>query len=217
MPTVSELSKLWRVSHQYISKLVKRGLPLSGSVEDANVWREVNASSKASTSPRQIAKRLAEEKSDASPTARPRCKRHLKENLNGNNSRSDDRLSDALDSTIQAQGEAWRLLQEAMVEGRDSKITVRLSIHNKAVEARFKAEQSHREELERRRILIPLAEAKDISRKGYDIILSRLAALPQNLAVRCNPTNPHLAMEVLEVECNATLAEAQRAYADNAA
>jgi hypothetical protein len=124
-----------------------------------------------------------------------------------------DPLANALNSTIQVQEEAWRLLREAMTEGKDSKISVRLSIHSKAVEARLKAEQSHREELERRSILIPLAVANDMTRRGLGVIVERLRCLPQNVAPLCNPANAHHAVEVLEEECNAVLAEAQQAYA----
>ncbi|HAK06595.1 MAG TPA: hypothetical protein DCO65_04905, partial [Spartobacteria bacterium] len=78
---------------------------------------------------------------------------------------------------------------------------------------RFRAEQAYREELERRRILIPLAEAMDLARRGYDIILSRLRSLPQNVAPRCNPANPNLVMEILEAECTEIIADVRRVYA----
>jgi hypothetical protein len=88
-----------------------------------------------------------------------------------------------------------------------------LSIHTKAVEARFRAESAYRDERERRKILIPLAEAMEVARRGYDVIIQRLKALPQNVAPRCNPTDPHRAMTVLESECTAILAEACEMYA----
>ena len=67
--------------------------------------------------------------------------------------------------------------------------------------------------MERRRVLIQLAEAQDLTRRGYDIILSRLRCLPQNVAPRCNPANPHLAIAILEAECVEIIADARRAYA----
>ena len=86
-------------------------------------------------------------------------------------------------------------------------------MHNKALEALFKAESAYREELERRRMLIPLGEAMEIARRGYEVILQRLKALPQNVAPRCNPTDPNRAMTVLESECTAILGDAQKVYA----
>ena len=100
-----------------------------------------------------------------------------------------------------------------MTLNQDDLIGVRLSVHNKALEALFKAEQSYREELERRRMLIRLGEAMEIARRGYEVILQRLKALPQNVAQRCNPTDPTRAMTVLESECTAILGDAQKVYA----
>ena len=95
---------------------------------------------------------------------------------------------------------------------RASNIQVLLSVHNKAVDALFTAESAYREELERRRMLIPLGEAMEIARRGYEVILQRLKALPQNMAPRCNPTDPNRAMTVLESECTAILGDAQKVY-----
>jgi hypothetical protein len=100
-----------------------------------------------------------------------------------------------------------------MLEDKDSKISVRLTVFNKAQEGLFKAETAYREEMERRRVLIPLAEAQDLTRRGYDIILSRLRCFPHSVAPRCNPVNPHLAIAVLETECAEIIADARRAYA----
>jgi hypothetical protein len=100
-----------------------------------------------------------------------------------------------------------------MILNQNDLIGVRLSVHNKALEQLFRAEQSYREELERRRVLIPLNEAQDISRRGYEVILSRLSALPQNLAPRANPSNPAHAMEILQSEAHSIIADAQKAYA----
>jgi hypothetical protein len=212
MPTISEYARARGVSHQYISKLVKKGLPLD-SFELADLWREAHASSKAPTNPRQIAKQLGEEKTEASATARLRRKEYGPQDNEDTGSHSDDPLGGAFASAIEAQQEAWRLLEEAMVERKDSKILVRIAAHTRAIEALFKAAQSHREELQRRRILIPLSEAKDMARKGYEVIMSRLSALPQNMAPRCNPIDSNRAMTVLESECTAIIVDAQKVYA----
>jgi hypothetical protein len=215
MPTPTEISKDWKTGRPYVCKCIKKGCP-TDSFESARLWRQAHTTQRATTSPAQIAKQLAEENNDASPAACTRSRKHFKENVNGTSSRSDDRFADALASAIEAQKEAWRLLKESMAEGKDSKIGVRLAVHNKAVEALFKAAKEHREELERTRILIPLSEAMDLTRRGYDIILSRLRLLPPNAALRCNPTNPHHAMAILETECTEIIAEARRVYAVDA-
>jgi hypothetical protein len=210
--TLAEIANDWGVSKPYVHKCIKRGCPVD-SFENARLWREAYASSKAPTNSQRIARQLGEKEKEASsePNRRENGNSGAKKNRQPN--APADPFAHALDSTLQAQEEAWRLLQEAMIEGRDSKIMVRLTVHTRAVEARIRAEVQHREELERQRVLIPLSEAKDLFRRGYDIILSRLRRLPQNVAPRCNPANPHLAIAILETECAEIIADARRAYA----
>jgi hypothetical protein len=208
--TLAEIANDWGVSKPYVHKCVRRGCPVD-SFENARLWREAYASSKAPTKSQRIARQLAEKEPSSEANRRGNGNSGPKKNRQPN--APADRFTNALDSTVQAQEEAWRLLQEAMIEGRDSKIMVRLTVHTRAVEARIRAAAQHREELERRRILIPLTEAMDLTRRGYDIILSRLRCLPQNVAPRCNPTNPHLAIAILEAECTEIIADARRAYA----
>jgi hypothetical protein len=210
MPTISEFARARAVSHQYISKLVKRGLPLS-TFEAADLWREAHASSKASTNPIRIA-RVMDDGDAREPLIdhEPR-KCPSKNKISDAECTSPSTIEDALMNARKAADEAWRLLHESMIEGRPSKIQVLLNIHNKAVEARLNAECAYREELERQKILIPLSEAQSMARKVVCVIVSRLNALPHNVASRCNPTNPHIAMGVLEDECASILKDAQQA------
>jgi len=212
MPTISEYARARGVSHQYISKLAKKGMPLT-SFETADLWREAHASSKASSSPIRIA-RVTDEGNGCEPVADHNAQKCApKDKLTYPDPACESALQTALTNARQAANEAWRLLCEAMIEGKPSRIQVLLNIHNKALEARLRVESAYREELERRRILIPLAEAMEIARRGYEVILQRLKALPQNVAPRCNPTDPDRAMTVLESECTAILGDAQNVYA----
>jgi hypothetical protein len=211
MITKADLARSWSVSHQYISRLVARGMPLTGH-QDASDWRKANASSKPSNHPKRIAQYLSDEKDDASPEARERRKAYFKHKPAGYRLHSENSLDGARANAIEAHEESFRLLKEAMIEGRDNKIGVRLAVFNKAQEGRFRAEQAYREEMERQKVLIPLAQAMDVARRGYGIILSRLRCLPQNVAPRCNPANPHLVMVILETECAEIIADARRVY-----
>jgi hypothetical protein len=209
MPTISEYARAREVSHQYISKLVKKGMPLS-TFEAADLWREAHASSKPPTNPTRIAQMMDEEVlHDSCPDKSPQ--RLSKEKINRTKQPSGSTLEIALSNARHAADEAWRLLGEAMIEGRASKIQVLLSIHNKAVEALFTAESAYREELDRQKILIPLSEAQSMTTKVLGVIVSRLNALPHNVASRCNPTNAHIALSVLEDECASILKDAQQA------
>ena len=212
MPTKADIARDWGTSPEYVIKCVKKGCP-TDSFENARDWRKAHASSRPPTSPVQIARQLAEEKDADSPAARKSQKKYFQNKPNGFRVPAENSLDDALRKAITASDEAFRLLAEAMLEDKDSKISVRLTVFNKAQEGLFKAETAYREEMERRRVLIPLAEAQDLFRKGYDIILSRLRCLPQNVAPRCNPANPHLAIAILETECAEIIADARRAYA----
>jgi len=212
MPTKADIARDWGTSPEYVIKCVKKGCP-TDSFENARDWRKAHASSRPPTSPVQIARQLAEEKDADSPAARKSQKKYFQNKPNGFRVPAENSLDDALRKAITASDEAFRLLAEAMLEDKDSKISVRLTVFNKAQEGLFKAETAYREEMERRRVLIPLAEAQDLTRRGYDIILSRLRCLPQNVAPRCNPANPHLAIAILETECVEIIADARQAYA----
>jgi hypothetical protein len=63
------------------------------------------------------------------------------------------------------------------------------------------------------RILIPLATAKDIAFRGYDLILDLVDCLPKNVAAQCNPENPQLAFAVLKSEYTYILCNSCEAYA----
>jgi len=213
MPTPTEISRDWQTSRPYVCKCIKKGCP-TDSFENARLWREANASNRATTSPVQIAKPHQQEKDDDAPAARARRKEYFARKRDGARLRkppSDASLDDALFSAIDNSEEANRLLKEAMIEGRVSQISARLSVHNKALETRFKAERLYREELERRGILIPLAQANDNARKIFEVIITRLNALPQNCAPRCNPNDPHRAMGILEDAVAGIMAAAHKA------
>jgi len=171
----------------------------------------------APTSARQIDKQINEEKDNDSTEARVRRNEYYANKRDRATLRkepTDASLDEALFAAIEASDEATRLLKEAMIEGKSNKVSPLLSIHTKAIEARFRAEQSYRDELERRRILIPLTEAQDIARKGFDVIIARLTALPQNVAPRCNPQDPHRAMNLLEEAVAAIMEDARAAFAE---
>jgi hypothetical protein len=211
MPTAGQIAKEWGVAKSYVQRCIKKGCPTD--FEGARLWRTANTSKRATTSPKQIAKLLAEEKDSDAPEARKKRKAYFANKPAGYRLPSGDSLKNALSNAIEASEEAFRLLKEAMIEEKDQKISARLAVFNKSSENRFKAECSYREELERRRILIPLAEAMDMARRGYDVILQRLNTLPQNAAYQCNCADPSQAITALESECSAILRTAQEVYA----
>jgi hypothetical protein len=118
--------------------------------------------------------------------------------------------------TKEAVRQSWRYLREALSEGKVQKIGAWISLHTRAVEANVKAESMVREEMERQKILIPLTEAQLIAGKVVGVIVSRLNALPQNVAARCSLRDPQMTMAILEDECVAILKDAQHALMNQA-
>jgi hypothetical protein len=123
---------------------------------------------------------------------------------------NDESLEDTHQGIKMAVHESRDELRRSLIEGKAQKIGAWISLHTRAVEARVKLESMVREELERQKVLIPMSEAETLARKVVGVIVSRLMALPQNAAPRCNSTNPDLVMTILEDECAAILKAAQQ-------
>lgn len=214
MPSQSAIARDWGTSRAYVNQCVKSGCP-TDSLENARDWRKANATKRAPTNPKQIAKSLAEEKEDDSPDARERRKKYFETHPKATSlpGADEDEFYQSLHDAREVRRDAYRLYQDAVIDEADDKLAVRLALHTKALEALQEAEKRYREEMERRRVLIPLNDAKDMARRGYDVMISRLSALPQNLASRVNPHDPHHAMDILQLECTGILSDARKAIA----
>lgn len=218
MPSIREIAKDWGVSHPYVAKCLKKGCP-TDSYENARKWREDNASRRAPTDQKSLARIVAEEKQDDSPEARGRRKEYLEDKEDSTlpslpDLPKGDPLEFARERSLRAAEEAWKLLEVAMLDPeKTSTVAMLVAIHNKAIEALVKTETMIREELERRGVIIPLMQAQEWARKGYNVIINRLSALPQNVGPRCNPSDPHHSTEILQTACVGILADAQKAFA----
>src|SRR6266496_1912243 len=144
MPSQSAIARDWKVSREYLHQCVKRGCPTT-SFQEARLWRESCATSRAPTNPKQMA-RMLEEEGDDSMKADARRKRVFEDKPHKARLPSIDSLWDTLYAAIEATETTSRLLQEATVEGSDSKIAVLLVMHSKAIKVKLKAETQYREE-----------------------------------------------------------------------
>lgn len=219
MPSQRAIAKDWGCVPSFVAKCVKKGCP-TDSFESARKWRADNASHRAPTDQKSLARQVAEEKDDDSPEARERRKQFLSDAPDDATLPSlpslppGDPLEFARTNSQHAARQAWKLLETAMLDdSKASAISMLLSVHNKAIEALIKTETMIREELERRGVIIPLQVAQDMARKGYNVIISRLTALPQNVGPRCNPQDPHHATEILQIETIGIITDAQKAFA----
>jgi len=211
MPSNRQIAKDWKCRPSWVDRCVKRGCP-TDSFESARLWRQAHACSRPPTHPKAIARQIAEELDDDSPEVRERRKRYLADEPDETILPSQD-LESALKHSIQLEHEAYRLARDAMIEEKESKIQIRLAIHGRAQENRIKIEQMLREELEKRKELIPYNVATEIFRRALDVILRRLKRFPQEKAPACNPQNPVHALGILEAGIDSIVAEAQGQYA----
>lgn len=193
MPSNRQIAADWGVTPPYVDRMVKRGCP-TDSFENARLWLAAN------TKRSRVMARKAE--SLGSPQ---------KTGPSGPIFAS-DKLEDSLAGIKKAVAESGKLLDEALIEEKTQKVGAWISLHTRAVEARVRAEAMIREENERQKILIPLSEAQSMARKGYQIIMQRLSALPQNLSAKLNPTDPAWAMDILQQEVAGIISDAQQAF-----
>jgi hypothetical protein len=197
----AEIARAWKVGRAYVNELVrKKGMPIDTfkTMEDATAWREMNAMRR------------------KSPMAKPgpKFKRETgNEPEQPEQARGDGSLESALKATVRVAEQAESLVLGAMRQNSIPEIPPLLSIHTKAIEARFSAERAYREEMERRGQLIDYTKATAEFRRGFDFLLIRARRIPQAQAPRCNPENPMLALGVLETAINSLIEEAQKEYA----
>lgn len=196
--SISAIAKDWGCARSYTQKCVKRGCPTK-SYEAARLWREANTD-RTRISPRRLETMAKAGVSEKSPMGDA-----------GKIPDNDESLEDTLQGIKMAVHESRDELRRSLIEGKPQKIGAWISLHTRAVEARVKLESMVREELERQKVLIPMDEAQTQARKVVGVIVARLMSLPQNVAPRCNLTNPDLVMTILEDECAAILKAAQQA------
>lgn len=197
--SISAISRDWSCARSYVQRCVKRGCSTE-SLAAARLWRTTNQQ-RSRNPAKQVFESTTSDSEELTQILSPSGRHAIPEDIG----------DDLVLGSKEAVRQSWRLLREALIEGKAQKIGAWLSIHTRAVEARVKAEAMVREEQERQRILVPLAEAKCIVGKALGVIVSRLNALPQNVAARCDLTNPQMTMTILEEECAMILNDARQA------
>jgi hypothetical protein len=93
----------------------KRGCP-TDTLANARLWRKAHTPRRASTHPKQIAQQVAEELDDDSQVARERRAEYLAERPEGSPLPSTD-LKEPLIHSIELEGEAYRMVHQAMTPG----------------------------------------------------------------------------------------------------
>src|SRR5215813_12399461 len=139
MPSISEIARDWGTSRPYVSRCVNHLDCPTTSLEAAREWRETCASKRPPTNPKQIARLFGEDDNDSETFVRSKV---LPPSI--------DSLHDALEAAIEAQEQAFWLLQQANGEASDSRMAMLLAVHNRALELRLRAEAQYRDALKTR-------------------------------------------------------------------
>ena len=196
--TQTELGKKLGLTQPRVCQLIKLGMP-TDSVPRARKWKAENSSRRAPTN-----KVVVEKDSDSGRGAgRPKKPKPI--------SSTGDSLKDALNNAITVADAAFERYQYAAANNL-STTGQRLSEHNKAIDVRIRVETAYRQEMERRRELIPLVEAQDMSLRGFSKLLNSLNRLPQQIAQRLGMKTPIQIADIMATEVNAIIAEARKAY-----
>lgn len=199
MPSTYEIAEHLGVSQARVVQLIALGMP-KNSLKAADRWRAERGTGK--RAPTNKTSKFADEPDEPKTRGRPKIAKQP--------SRTGDSLLDALLNSIAVADGAFEDYEYARVNKLGSR-SVRLSEHNKAIDSRLKAEKAYREELERRRLIIPISEATDMCRRTMEPVLRRLKKLAQEAGPQCNPQDPLKAVKILESEVNAIIATGRRA------
>lgn len=197
--TAAEIARDWGTSRAYVSARIKAGCPTT-TLEAARTWREEN--SRYGVGYRSKGKPKPGDGDAELPLSATKRER-------------DADLPAATDLTALQSSVKAAIQMETVAYGnalaKNTEANVRA--YNNARDGRFAAEKAYREEMERRKILVSMDEAKALGRRGYDILLPKLRALGSQIAADCNQEQPLQAMRVIDHAIASILAMAEQAYA----
>jgi hypothetical protein len=216
MVTQAEVSRDWKTSRVYVHKCVRKGCSLE-SLQAARQWRDTYARQRPPTDPKQL-QILHWDQDSAKDNENPNGGPHrttLLQNCLNRPQPPPDSLEYSLESSRRIEHATHLLFQQALKEGRESKIVAAFRNYNAALDARLKIERWYRNEADYRRRLIPMEEVRLLMCKGLNLVISRLVAFPEKVGPVCNPEAPAHAMAVLRDECVSIIADIKRVGLNN--
>jgi hypothetical protein len=125
-----------------------------------------------------------------------------------------DTIDESLKAAISVEKEAHRLVVIAQKAKDDEKCAIRISAYSKALDGRLSAEKKVQEIKERSGILITSDFAKQLIRKAWLPLLTRLRSIPKRASIKANPTDDVLAELVISEEIEDAIREAKGAFED---
>jgi hypothetical protein len=194
MITQKELREKWGIDAGQLSRMVKRGMPLT-SESDAQRWRLANQ------------KRVS--KSQIARTPSPTSSEPLKDS-DSESYKSKTSLG-RLNRAKQAEVVAYSLV--ATAANNQNPVAMRAAVQGwgEAKKRVAEAEMEHARWEEVSRVTVRMGEVQEWITKWHGAIRSLLDALPSSLAARANPSDPECAKQAIQDGINQIFVTIQKA------
>jgi len=194
MITQKELREKWGIDAGQLSRMVKRGMPLT-SEPDAQRWRLANQ------------KRVS--KSQIARTPSPTSSEPLKDS-DAESYKSKTSLG-RLNRAKQAEVVAYSLV--ATAANNQNPVAMRAAVQGwgEAKKRVAEAEMEHARWEEVSRVTVRMGEVQEWITKWHGAIRSLLDALPSSLAARANPSDPECAKQAIQDGINQIFVTIQKA------
>ena len=185
----AELARVWGLSRQRISQMVKAGMPLA-SLEEAEAWRVAHYGGR-SVLGRQGGEVKSDSVSDGGADLPPRPEQVAKGDL----SRED--IEGTLARLKKNELVAWGLLAQAVRQKDENGILLGQRKFGEAAALRVKLEKEVSQILLQQGVTVLMSEAKELFGRHLQAVRMALKNMPSRLAARCNPSDPALAKQTL--------------------
>jgi hypothetical protein len=189
-----ELCEKWGLVKSEISKLVKRGMPLT-SVADAERWKIANQKNPSRARPILSASANLSETLD---------------NLDAESIKLENPLG-RLHRARRAEVVAYSLVQRAANEKNPVAMRAAVQGWGEAKKRVAEAEMEHARWEEVSRVTVRMGEVQEWITKWHGAIRSLLDALPSSLAARANPSDPECAKQAIQDGINQIFVTIQKA------
>jgi len=189
-----ELCEKWGLVKSEISKLVKRGMPLT-SVADAERWKIANQKNPSRARP------ILSASANLSETS---------ENLDAESIKLENPLG-RLHRARRAEVVAYSLVQRAANEKNPVAMRAAVQGWGEAKKRVAEAEMEHARWEEVSRVTVRMGEVQEWITKWHGAIRSLLDALPSSLAARANPSDPECAKQAIQDGINQIFVTIQKA------
>ena len=212
---VPAIAQAWGTSRAYVYKLITRGCPVD-SLEAATEWRNSNA--KLGVGYRSG--RSRPEFISADPENQEGQGAEVKFQTNnqlgyGGYRRKRPRLNTierALKQAIEVEEQAAEVVQECQGGKYADKLVTAINAYNKASSNRIEMEEAVLELQKKRSELISVEKSKDIIRRAWGPLLTRLRSVGKRCATRANPVDDVMAERVISEEIESAILEGQASY-----